>query len=751
MGEKKKHKHKKKHSRSRSKSKERFEPDQNQYHEKNISSTVPTTSYVSSGGGGGGDELSLSVDATNKIRAQLGLAPLKVDHGSSQDAGAEEKESLKDDIHVPAINMRNERQSEEMRAKLALIREKRKINQKLGKVKRLAEDSDEEDTLTWVKRSRKMQEEKTKAEARAQTLAEMDAEFGVDFLVQEEFQAKQKRYTSKSLKGLKVAHDESSFKEGQTVILTLQDEDILENTGDAEVLMNLNLRDDEIVVQNAERKKRVKDYNPFDDDDFDGEINMEQKGILEKYDEVIDGEKKYEFMLGNYGRYDAEFEKSIKKYKSDVQNSAETLYIRPPTIANEYYTPDEMENFKSVKKKIRKIRKKEKPLKADQLAPVEETNVRHHGSRRHHWDGDEEGPEASDEVIQIDAPKSDIPGLDLVEVPKLDLDESALDDEIGPIEDLTGVTIDDDGAAQLQVMINKSRRVKRAKQVKPENIISDHVEEANNKKEDIEDFLNPKLNTNITLNQTSEFCRSLGEITTYAQAGNRLTEEEDELKELKEELETEQERMAAEQDGASGAWQSVEIIDIPADITEEEYLAIDEEPTIDGGLGGALKLAMRKGFIEKEEIKALKICKQKADLEAKSYSIEDKKYEDLDEKYRKRANRYDGGGGSSFSELDRYAPNFKLEYVDEGGRALNEKEAFRQLSHRFHGKGSGKKKIEKRAAKVDQQNLLDNASSTDTPLGTVELLRQKQVSEQTPYLVLSGTNKVLTGGNLAKT
>ena len=38
----------------------------------------------------------------------------------------------------------------------------------------------------------------------------------------------------------------------------------------------------------------------------------------------------------------------------------------------------------------------------------------------------------------------------------------------------------------------------------------------------------------------------------------------------------------------------------------------------------------------------------------------------------------------------------KLEYRDEFGRKLTQKEAFRQLSYRFHGYGPGKKKSEKR-------------------------------------------------------
>lgn len=58
-----------------------------------------------------------------------------------------------------------------------------------------------------------------------------------------------------------------------------------------------------------------------------------------------------------------------------------------------------------------------------------------------------------------------------------------------------------------------------------------------------------------------------------------------------------------------------------------------------------------------------------------------------------------------FKEKDGYKPDVKLEYVDDGGRMLNQKEAFRQLSHRFHGKGSGKKKTEKRSKKQQEEQV----------------------------------------------
>ena len=56
-----------------------------------------------------------------------------------------------------------------------------------------------------------------------------------------------------------------------------------------------------------------------------------------------------------------------------------------------------------------------------------------------------------------------------------------------------------------------------------------------------------------------------------------------------------------------------------------------------------------------------------------------------------------------FKDKNNYKPEVHLEYVDDNGRFLSPKEAFRQLSHRFHGKGSGKKKTEKRNKKVEEE------------------------------------------------
>ncbi len=43
-----------------------------------------------------------------------------------------EKTSLKDDVHVPAVNLTELKRTDKLREKMAAIKAKRKLNQKLG-------------------------------------------------------------------------------------------------------------------------------------------------------------------------------------------------------------------------------------------------------------------------------------------------------------------------------------------------------------------------------------------------------------------------------------------------------------------------------------------------------------------------------------------------------------------------------------------------------------------------------------------
>ena len=88
-----------------------------------------------------------------------------------------------------------------------------------------------------------------------------------------------------------------------------------------------------------------------------------------------------------------------------------------------------------------------------------------------------------------------------------------------------------------------------------------------------------------------------------------------------------------------------------------------------------------------------------------------------------------------------YKPRFRLSYTDDSGRELNPKEAFTFMSHKFHGKSSGRQKMEKKLKKRQQEEALLRMSSEDTPLGSVVGLRRHQEFTGKAHVVLSGSKK----------
>jgi len=84
------------------------------------------------------------------------------------------------------------------------------------------------------------------------------------------------------------------------------------------------------------------------------------------------------------------------------------------------------------------------------------------------------------------------------------------------------------------------------------------------------------------------------------------------------------------------------------------------------------------------------------------------------------------------------APGISLAHLDENGRQMTPKEAFRVLSHKFHGKKPGKNKQEKKLRQFQEEQRKRGMSSTDTPLMTVKAMQMEQERTQSPFIVLSG-------------
>ncbi|RMZ75394.1 hypothetical protein DV737_g5331, partial [Chaetothyriales sp. CBS 132003] len=111
------------------------------------------------------------------------------------------------------------------------------------------------------------------------------------------------------------------------------------------------------------------------------------------------------------------------------------------------------------------------------------------------------------------------------------------------------------------------------------------------------------------------------------------------------------------------------------------HTGLDEEETSSQGTAAMLKLLKQRGLSGKMSGMSLKEREEHA--------------------RRQNSQREHQSSIQAAASFNRdYKPDVQLKYVDDTGRELNQKEAFKHLSHQFHGKGSGKLKTEKYLKKL---------------------------------------------------
>ena len=114
------------------------------------------------------------------------------------------------------------------------VRNKRELNAKLKGTTLGDADGDADDTLKWIKRSKK--KEKELAKKRQEELENMDKVFqGEEYSESESYVSLFRwavlTFIPEDLVGLKVSHDFEELAEGEDRILTLKDSRILDNEG----------------------------------------------------------------------------------------------------------------------------------------------------------------------------------------------------------------------------------------------------------------------------------------------------------------------------------------------------------------------------------------------------------------------------------------------------------------------------------------------------------------------------------------
>ncbi|WPH05025.1 u4/u6.u5 tri-snrnp-associated protein snu66 [Acrodontium crateriforme] len=616
-----------------------------------------------------------AIEQMNKLRASLGLAPLPV---PGNDAGPQfqnnksgEQSGSEDDLSTlekrQALSGANwQKLEDEKREKIE--RQKRKDAAKKardaaqrfarleGKGLGEADGEEELDTRTWLLQQKKRQKKIEKARKMEEELAARE---------------EQAEYTAKDLAGVKVAHEVNEFDEitGEQ-ILTLKDAEIGEDSEDDE-LENVDLRAKEKLDQKLKLKKRKPDYDPTEE--------SEVGAVLSKYDEEIDGKKQKKFTLDGKG---TAADAVQRRLAGDGESKGKGIKIsldmfKDDAPISDYVEPTTVKIKKPKKKKEKKTRQRSAGDDDTLGAPL---------------------------IVAADTDAMELDGAQASKKRSFDFE----DDE------------------DLQAQLAESRRQALKKRKK-----TDAAELARQMREEMPIDEDIEEEGGLVIDETSEFVANLKKPEAPETRSSRSTNVTPPRNDDEGDDEDGDTEMAggsyadAEERAERRSQREREAAEVPAE--ESTTTGLENEESLSGGVAASLAMLRKRGLIDQPASADL------ADKERKRTEFLASKQSLIDEFDRKareqRETDRQSGRWSKMSNRDRdeyarqqnenreayiarlladkfnkeYRPDVKLEYHDEHGRSMNQKEAFKHMSHMFHGKGSGKQKTEKRLKKIEDE------------------------------------------------
>lgn len=581
------------------------------------------------------DAEGLSIEETNKLRLSLGLKPLNVGSAAPKNAG-EDNEALTSEQHeAQAVeNLRKRReasdreaQTEAVATRIRQAREKAERHRKL-KGATLGDD-DGEDTLSWIKRTRKLGGTQPVKASRPVTDEQPE------------------QYSTEHLEGLRVGHDASDFDGGGDVILTLKDGEVLDDDTQDE-LINVEITEKENLKSRLDNKKQKSVYTSYEDDEVDPDTG--EKRLLAHYDDDVDAgpRKKSGFAISSSVASETNRNnESVSTPNSRTVFSLEAL-DQPMVTESDYAQPIKSRKHKN-RKSTKRIRGSES---ANEVAPDSE----------------------SMDTAPSNPPPSDVNFVD-----------------------------DDD----LQESLARQRRLaaRRRALMKPEQIAATLRETPENISSEA---------VGLVLDETTEFTRGLQDIKVPENKPPR----------------------SSATDGDSRSQASPAVPSPPAEMSDTRTgtetlhkqvisnMGIEEEATFDQGIGAAMAMLRQKGVFQENEAEAsLRRSKE-------AWLAKDKKIRMGIELERRRvreelrnsprfksmsARDREAFAASENKRLDAleakatqerfkdYKPSIDIKYTDDFGRNMTQKEAFKHMSHQFHGIDSGSGKTAKKLAQIEKE------------------------------------------------
>jgi len=557
--------------------------------------------------------------------------------------------------------------------------------QRLVKSKNLGDsDEDEDDTaLTWVKRARKIREEKLQiSHLDEQESDSEDSDKKREKMPPPKRRAQQsdnKNFDSSIVAGVKVLHSLDELPE-QDTILTLADSKIVSDgvLNNEDELINLELMENVTAKKNSDIRAGKRKYDVYNDDQKDVllpqyEIDDEEKEKIERKNKAI--------VIGESGGIAQSTGEKLQVLAQQLESQAGvgkvdgSLKIKE---ASDYYTQEEMSQFRKVKPKTKK-RKLRKKIAEEEIVVVKEEITNDMGSRK-----DRQERQTSQKIEVI---------VQVLE--KRDNYKKAIEKAESEASKylLTEFEEEDD----LYAILDRTRKSAEVQRKKNEEFVAEQLEKV--KRED-------KINTSAD-SWPALFTPS--EMETFQEDNMEDTRTYIEAMKKKQRERTHKNKQSDYSHSQNDDMSIDEPSEPPEKIEPVEKL-LGAEPLVSRGMAATLELLRSRGGLP-----ALSV-------ESVTGRPSDKRIDDVNK---------DGD-------------SFRLDYLDERGRPMTPKEAFRRLSYRFHGKAPGKNKDERRMKREEEELRRKMMSTTDTPLGTLSAIQRTQQQSKLPYVVMGGnTAKIL--------
>lgn len=642
----------------------------------------------------------ISIAETNKIRAALGLKPLPVPGAgptfkASKDDGSSSEEDVGSTLEsrqAQGYDNWNKLQKEadakaQREARNEAIKKARDTAKRYSKLEGKglgeADDTTELDTKSWLaqkkKREKKLEREKLRK------LEEERAE-----------REQQPDYTAEDLAGVKVGHELEDFEGGGEQILTLKDATIEQYEEEGDELENFDLKEREALKERLNIKLKKPVYDPTEANDPEG-------SILKHYDETIEGKKRKLFTLDGQGSSAEEREAKRQLVGENLKAQSISLDITKEASISDYAALSEAKIKKLKKNKVKTTRKR----------VVDEDDI---------WPLNSAGTLPSDgNTMDIDSGNAN----NVTEPPKGDLEATPFVDD----EDL-----------QASLALHRRAALKKHKRIKPGDIARRVREEASaTPGPDLSNGNGADEDVGLIIDETSEFVANLQRNTEEEKLrqATSMPSKKPSLTDAKNE-DTEMGQDDDDGDAASSAKRD-DTTPAPPNITVN---GLEEEATLNKGIGSTLTMLSQRGLIKPSTDADLNVLhrerqkfltekqRREADAERKariqrerdraSGKLDRMSARDREEYARWENKQRDQQESRQMTDIfnREYKPDVQLKYVDDFGRSMNPKEAFKHLSHQFHGKGSGKQKTEKHLKKIEDDKKREAMSSLDASQAT---------------------------------